>query len=103
MGLPNFWRPHPATPVLHPVARKGREAALKRAREKARQDKKEAKLERRAAREAEDTSTDPVDEQALMQQFARLSESHEADQISTKQYEEERHRIFVELGIESEE
>lgn len=38
-----------------------------------------------------------------MEQFAQLSERHESDQISTDQYEEERHRIFVELGIESDE
>jgi hypothetical protein len=85
------------------VARRGREAALKRAREKARQEKKEAKRERRAVRETEDTSNDPVDEQALMEQFALLSKRHEADQISTEHYEEERHRIFVELGIEPDE
>lgn len=83
------------------MARRGREAALKRAREKARQDKKEAKRERRAAQESEDSVDNPVDEQALMEEFARLSERHEADQISTKDYEDERHRIFVELGIES--
>jgi len=85
------------------VARRGREAALKRAREKARQDKKEAKRERRAARDTDEASNDPRDEQALMEEFASLSERHESDQISTKQYEEERHRIFVELGIEPDE
>jgi hypothetical protein len=85
------------------VARRGREAALKRAREKARQDKQEAKRERRAARETEEPSINPRDEQALMEEFAQLSERHEANQISTKQYEDERHRIFVELGIESDE
>lgn len=37
-----------------------------------------------------------------MQEFATLSAQHEADQISTEQYEKERHRIFVELGLESE-
>jgi hypothetical protein len=83
------------------VARRGREAALKRAREKARQDKKEAKRERRAAQQSEEDASEPVDEQALMEEFARLSERHDADQISTARYEEERHRIFVELGIES--
>lgn len=38
-----------------------------------------------------------------MEEFAQLSERHEANQISTKQYEDERHRIFIELGIESDE
>jgi hypothetical protein len=82
------------------VAKRGREAALKRAREKARQDKKEAKREKQRARE-DDAPESPVDEQSLMEEFARLSERHENNQISTKDYEEERHRIFVDLGIES--
>jgi hypothetical protein len=83
------------------MARKSREAVLKRQREKARQEKREAKQERRLAREAQETSVDPADEQALMEQFARLSERHENNQISTADFEAQRHRIFVELGIES--
>lgn len=82
------------------MARRGREAALKRAREKARQEKKEAKREKQAARRAEEESSEQVDEQALLDEFARLSESHESNRISTAKYDEERHRIFVELGIE---
>lgn len=83
---------------------KSREAALKRAREKARQDKREAKRQRREDRQADDSDAiGPADEQALMEEFARLSERHDANQISTASYEEERHRIFVELGIESDE
>lgn len=85
------------------MARRGREAALKRAREKARQEKKEAKRERQEARQSENDSIEPADEQALMEEFARLSESHDSNRISTVKYEEERHRIFVELGIETDE
>lgn len=80
---------------------KNREAALKRAREKARQEKREAKQERAEARKADVSDTDPAKEQALMEQFARLSERHASNEIATATYEEERHRIFVELGIES--
>ena len=83
------------------MAKRGREAALKRAREKARQDKKEAKRERLAARDDDAAPDSPIDEQALMEEFARLSERHEANQITSKEYDEERHRIFVELGIEN--
>jgi hypothetical protein len=36
-----------------------------------------------------------------MEEFARLSERYENNQVSLDQYEKERHRIFVELGIES--
>jgi hypothetical protein len=81
------------------VAKRGREAALKRSREKARQEKQEAKREKRAERRS-DTDKPDVDEQALMEEFARLNERHEAGKISAKEFEEERARIFEELGIE---
>ncbi|HJQ77149.1 MAG TPA: hypothetical protein VJ948_07785 [Acidimicrobiia bacterium] len=84
------------------MARKGREAALKRAREKARQEKREAKQERRLAREPDDEGpATEIEEQALMEEFARLSERHESNQITTEKFNEERTRIFTELGIES--
>jgi hypothetical protein len=83
------------------VARRGREAALKRAREKARQDKREAKREKTLARKSEDQPSESVPEQALMEEFARLSELYEANRISAQAYEEERARIFSELGIET--
>jgi hypothetical protein len=82
------------------MARRGREAALKRAREKARQEKQEAKRERQQSRAIDEPDVDPVDEQALMEEFARLSERHESDQISTEHFNEERTRIFSQLGIE---
>lgn len=84
------------------MAKKGREAALKRARERARQEKKEAKREKAEARKADETPVEPTSESDLMEEFARLSERHAANQISAADYEDERHRIFVELGIETE-
>jgi hypothetical protein len=84
------------------VARRNREAALKRARERARQEKKEAKRERQAARQDEEGGGEPVNEQALMEEFARLSERYEAGHVSNDDYDRERHRIFVDLGIEEE-
>lgn len=84
------------------MARRGREAALKRAREKARQEKQEAKRERRLARRAEEADADVVDEQALMEEFARLSQRHDAGHIDAAAFESERHRIFVALGLEDE-
>lgn len=82
------------------MARRGREAALKRLREKKRQDKKEAKREKTLARKAEPSDDpEPEAEQALMEEFARLSEAHDANRISTVKYEQERERIFAELGI----
>jgi hypothetical protein len=83
------------------VARRGREAALKRAREKARQEKKEAKRERAISRKTDAEGDQPVSEGALMEEFARLSELHEANRITTADYEKERQRIFSELGIDT--
>ena len=84
------------------MARRGREAMTKRARERTRQEKQESKKEKREARAEEETSVLPAaDETALMEEFARLSERYSSDQISEADYVSERHRIFVELGIES--
>lgn len=73
----------------------------KRARERARQERQEQKRERRVERRAEGGGSASVDEAALMEEFRRLSEQREAEEIDEARYEEERHRIFVELGIES--
>jgi hypothetical protein len=83
------------------VARRGREAALKRQREKARQDKKEAKRERALSRKSDAEVDDPIPEGALMEEFARVSELHETNRITTEEYERERQRIFSELGIDT--
>ena len=80
---------------------KNREAALKRAREKARLDKREAKQEKKAAKQLADSERQVVDEQALWEQFARLSERHEANEISSQMYAAERQRILEALGIET--
>lgn len=85
------------------MAKRGREGVLKRQREKARQEKQEAKREKRLARGNDTSDESDVDEDALMEEFARLSARFENNQISIDQYEKERHRIFVDLGIESDE
>lgn len=75
----------------------------KRARERARQERQEAKRQRRlAASETPDSGEEP-DEARLMEEFRVLSEDHAAGLVGTARYTEERHRIFVELGIESDE
>lgn len=85
------------------MAKRSRESIQKRLREKARQDKKAAKREKRETEPAEEeTQTSREDEDALMQEFAALSARYETNQISSDRYDEERHRIFVELGIEEE-
>lgn len=83
------------------MAKRSSESFQKRAREKARQDKQEEKRAKRQARSSDD-DVSRADEDALMQEFARLSARYEADEISLESFNEERHRIFVELGLEPE-
>lgn len=73
----------------------------KRARERARQERQEEKRLRRESI-AETTATqDAPNEDALMEEFRLLSERRAAGNLSEDLYEEERHRIFVELGLET--
>lgn len=84
------------------MAKRGREAMAKRARERARLEKKEAKREKRESRAAEDEQAlSETDETALMEEFARLSERLQAEEISQADFEQERERIFSELGIDT--
>ncbi len=83
------------------MAKRGREGAIKRAREKARQDKQEAKRESKLERSLDESTSPAVDEDALMEEFARLSEDFQANRMTEQQYNTERQRIFVELGIEA--
>ena len=51
---------------------------------------------------AEATATqDAPNEDALMEEFRLLSERRAAGNLSNDLYEDERHRIFVELGLET--
>lgn len=76
----------------------------KRARERARLEKQAAKRERRqGASEAVAEPVDAPDEDALMEEFRVLSERHAEGRVPQDQFDQERHRIFVELGIETDE
>jgi hypothetical protein len=83
------------------MAKRGREAMAKRSRELARQQKREEKLERQEARSEAETRLAPDDEALLLQEFADLNDRFAADQVSQSQFAEERQRILVALGIES--
>jgi len=75
----------------------------KRARERARKTKQDAKRERRHSTSRSDVNPeDAPDEGALMEEFRLLSERHAAGHIAKAFYDQERHRIFGELGIETE-
>ena len=85
------------------MAKNRGDAVLKRQREKARQAKQEAKREKRQAKQASESGRGDIDEQGLLEEFARLSEQYEAKQIDRADYERERHRILGLLGIENDE
>lgn len=84
------------------MAKRSKESFQKRAREKARQDKQAEKRARRETRSPAEDEVSRAEEDSLMQEFARLSARYEADEISVESFNEERHRIFVELGLEQE-
>ncbi len=75
----------------------------KRSRELARQQKKEEKQERQEAKGDGPPKLTADDETHLLEEFARLSDQYAADHVSQSHFDEERHRIFVALGIETDE
>jgi hypothetical protein len=85
------------------MAKRSRESIQKRAREKARQEKQADKLAKRLDSAEADATLARADEDLLMQEYARLSARYEADQISSREYDAERQRIFDALGLESDE
>jgi hypothetical protein len=83
------------------VAKRSQESFQKRAREKARQEKQAEKREKRRSPSPQDENVSKAEENALMEEFASLSARLEADQITTEQFNEERQRIFGELGLDT--
>ena len=81
------------------MSKRGGDAALKRAREKARQEKQDAKRMKRQARSGEEQAISVDSADALMEEFARLSAQYEASQLTEVQFNTERDRIFTALGI----
>ena len=73
----------------------------KRARERAKQEKQAAKAAKRSAESEDAPGLTAETETALMEEFAALSARYEAKAMSHEDFEAERHRIFVDLGIES--
>lgn len=73
----------------------------KRSRELARQQKREDKQERQDARSEAVTKLAPDDEALLLEEFARLNDEFAANLVTQSHFNEERHRILVALGIET--
>lgn len=83
------------------MAKRSRESFQKRAREKARQVRQAEKREKRQSSPQDDENVSKAEENALLEEFASLSARLEADQITTDEFNEERDRIFGELGLET--
>ena len=80
---------------------RSKESFQKRAREKARQEKQAKKRAKRQSSTTDEESVTRAEENSLMEEFASLSARFEADQISSAEFNEERERIFGELGLET--
>lgn len=83
------------------MAKRSRESFQKRAREKARQERQAEKRAKRQSSTRDDENVSKAEENALMEEFASLSARLEADKIMTDEFDEERERIFGELGLET--
>ena len=83
------------------MAKRSRESFQKRAREKARQDKQAEKRDKRLS-SSDDENVSKAEENALMEEFAALSARLESEQVTVKEFNEERERIFGQLGLDTE-
>lgn len=97
--MPTAPSPTPAPCGPADVARRSRQSADKRIREKRRQERQAAKRDRRQAR-GDDTDAVEIDEAALMEQYRLLCERHAAGAVDDDDFEAERHELFVALGLE---
>jgi len=78
----------------------GAESFQKRERERKRKARAAERRERRENRsEQPEDETEPVDTDALMEQFRVLSEKHNSGEIDAETYETERTAIFELLGL----
>ena len=84
------------------MAKRSRESFQKRAREKARQDKQAEKRDKRLSSLSDDENVSKAEENALMEEFAALSARLESEQVTVKEFNEERERIFGQLGLDTE-
>ena len=84
------------------MAKRSRESFQKRAREKARQDKQAEKREKRLSSSSDDENVSKAEENALLEEFAALSARLESEQVTVKEFSEERERIFGQLGLDTE-
>jgi hypothetical protein len=77
----------------------GAESFQKRERERKRKARAAERRERRDNKSEPEEETEPVDTDALMEQFRVLSERHNSGEIDAETYEAERTAIFELLGL----
>ena len=82
------------------MAGRGRETFGKRQRERAREEKKREKAAIKAERREAEAEADTPNEEELFEQFRRLSERHDAGQVTDEAFEERKAEIFEALGLE---
>jgi hypothetical protein len=82
------------------MAKTGGQAAAKRARELRKAERKEDKRERRETAAASRESLPEEEQVVLMEEFAELNRQLDGDLIGQAEFEVERRRIFVALGLE---
>jgi hypothetical protein len=83
------------------VTQRSRESFQQRAREKARQEKQAEKRDKHRSPSSDDENVSKAEENALMEEFAALSARLEAEQITPDEFNDERERIFGQLGLDT--
>jgi hypothetical protein len=82
------------------MAQRGNQSFEKRQREADRQDRARQKdVRRQERRDAEDQGTH-ADEGALMAEYGRLAEEHDAGEISEERFVARKREIFEALGLD---
>lgn len=83
------------------MAQRGKQSFEKRQREADRQDRARQKESRRQERkEADDDEGGGVDEAALMAEYGKLAERHDAGEVNEEGFLARKREIFEALGLE---
>ena len=82
------------------MAGRGRESFEKRQRARARQERNREKQERREERQSSAEESPDVPEAALMADYGRLAERHEAGDVDDETFAKRKSEIFAALGID---
>ena len=82
------------------MAQRGKQSFEKRQREMDRQDRARQKEARRQERREAEDEGDAVDEAALMAEYGRLAERHDAGEVDDERFTARKREIFEALGLD---